>query len=239
MQPMQAMAEAATPAGFWKRYAAWSLDAAIVAVPTWLMSAGEWPARVEALRAAAVPMLNLIAQRLTDALMRGGDPLRLAHELAGDPQLQSAMDATTAQIHALLAAPLLWFVVFAAIYWIGFEASRWQATPGKRALHLRTTNFDGERLAWPRAILRHVAGALSWITLNLGHALAAWTPQKRALHDYVAGTRVLQADGASRTLPAWAKIWLLLQAVATLCFSAWLYLYLLGALRSAVDSALN
>lgn len=233
------MAEAATPAGFWMRYAAWSLDAAIVAVPTWLISAGEWPARVQALRETALPMLNLIAQRLTDALMQGGDPLRLAQQLAAEPQLRSAIDATSANLHALLIAPLLWFVVFAAIYWIGFEASPWQATPGKRALHLRTTGLEGERLAWPRAILRHVAGALSWLTLNLGHALAAWTPQKRALHDYVAATRVLLVDGASRTLPAWAKVWLLLQAAATLVFSAWLYLYLLGALRSAVDSALN
>src|SRR3546814_8479267 len=30
----------------------------------------------------------------------------------------------------------------------------------------------------------------SWLTFNLGHALAALPPQKRALHDYLAGTRV-------------------------------------------------
>ena len=226
------------PAGFWRRYAAWSLDAAIIAVPTLLLSADTWPARTQALRAAAVPMLNLIAQRLTDALMQGGDPLRLAHELASEEQLRLAMDATFAQIRALLLTPLLWFAVFAAIYWICFEASRWQATPGKRALHLRTEALSGERLGWGYAIARHCAGALSWLTLNLGHVLAAWTPQKRALHDYVAGTRVTIDAGVSTALPAWAKGWLWLQAVAALLSSAWLYLYLLGALQSAVGSAL-
>lgn len=228
---------AAGPAGFWQRYAAWSLDAAIVAVPTLLLSANAFPPHIQALRATVVPMLNQIAQRLTDVLMQGGDPLRLAQQLAGEAQLRLAMDALFAQTRALLAAPLLWFVAFAAIYWIGFEASRWQATPGKRALRLRTAEMTNTGLGWKRAALRHAAGALSWLTLNLGHALAAWTPQKRALHDIVAGTRVV-VDGGDTRLPAWAKAWLLLQAVAALWFSAWLYLSLLGSLRSAVDSAL-
>ena len=146
------------------------------------------------------------------------------------------MDATLVQLNALLTTPLLWFAAFAAVYWIGFEASRWQATPGKRALHLRTRVLADSSLGWRRAALRHVAGALSWLTLNLGHALAAWTPQKRALHDFLAGTRVIIDDNGSARLPVWAKAWLLLQALAALWFSAWLYLSLLGALQSSVDA---
>lgn len=239
MRPTWAMAatDGPQPAGFWRRYAAWSLDAAAVGVPTLLLSAHTWSARAEDLRSTVVSMLNLVAQRLTDALMQGGDPVRLAHELAGDASLQSAMAATLAQIRALLFMPVLWFVVLAAIYWIGFEASRWQATPGKRALRMRTTDLTGARPGRMRATLRHAAGALSWLTLNLGHALAAWTPQKRALHDYLAGTRVIVDEGADTALPAWARCWLWLQAVVALLSSAWLYLYLLGALQSAVGSA--
>lgn len=235
---MQAMvADAARPAGFWQRYAAWSLDAAIVAVPVLLLTADDISSRAKALPAAFMPALHLMAQRLTDTLMEGGDPMQLPYQLAAEPQLRLAMEATFAQLNALLAMPMLWFAAFAAIYWIGFEASRWQATPGKRAMHLRTMVLADPGLGWRRAALRHVAGALSWLTLNLGHALAAWTPQKRALHDFVAGTRVIAVDGNAR-LPAWAKAWLLLQAVAALWSSAWLYLSLLNALQTAVDSSL-
>lgn len=232
------MADIGRAAGFWRRYAAWSLDAAILAVPTLLLSAGAFPARLQALHAASATVVNLVAQRLTDVLMQGGDLLRLAQRLADEPALRSAVDAMFAALHALLAPPLLWFALFAAIYWIAFEASSWQATPGKRALRLRTTDRDGARLSWPRAALRHAAGALSWLSLNLGHALAAWTPTKRALHDFVAGTRVLVDEDASAALPAWAKAWIALQMAATLFCAAWLYLYLLGTLRTAVGSAL-
>jgi hypothetical protein len=40
-------------------------------------------------------------------------------------------------------------------------------------------------------LLRHAAGSLSWLTLNLGHLLAALPPHKRALHDWIAGARVV------------------------------------------------
>ncbi|MCL1636124.1 RDD family protein [Luteimonas sp. SX5] len=232
------MAEIAGPAGFWRRYAAWSLDAAIVAVPTLLLSANGFPTRLQALQAASATVVNLVAQRLTDALMQGGDLLRLAQRLADEPALRLAIDAMLACLRSLLTPPLLWFALFAAIYWIAFEASPWQATPGKRALRIRITDRDGAAPGWSRAALRHVAGALSWLTLNLGHALAAWTPQKRALHDFVAGTRVLVDEDANAALPAWAKAWIALQIAATLFSAAWLYLHLLGTLRTAVDSAL-
>ena len=42
----------------------------------------------------------------------------------------------------------------AAIYFIGFEASRWQATPGKRLLGLRVETVEGARLSVGRALLR-------------------------------------------------------------------------------------
>jgi hypothetical protein len=43
--------------------------------------------------------------------------------------------------------------------------------------------------------------------LNLGHAIAGWRADRRALHDLIAGTRVL----AQAPMPAWARAWLWLQ----------------------------
>ena len=78
----------------------------------------------------------------------------------------------------------------AALYFIGFEASRWQATPGKRLLGLQVQSEQGGRLELARTALRFFAGSLSWLSLNLGHALAGWRKDGRALHDLLAGARV-------------------------------------------------
>lgn len=226
---------AEVPAGFWKRYAAWSLDAAILALPVWLLSAERIQVQARALLASTAALSDTVAQRMVDMLMEGGDPVALAHQLTADSGVREAIRGVAAGAYALAATPVAWFAAFAAIYWIAFEGSSWQATPGKRALGLRATALDGESLSWPRTALRHFAGALSWLTLNLGHALAAWTPQKRALHDLLAGTRVLAKDAS---MPGWAKSWLALQIVAALLACAWLYLSLLGAMQASVDGAL-
>ena len=79
-----------------------------------------------------------------------------------------------------------------ALLWHGLgEASRWQGSPGKRAFGLIATDIDGNRPASRARSRGHFAGVASWITLNLGHLLAALPPQHRALHDLIAGTRVL------------------------------------------------
>ncbi|WP_189644775.1 RDD family protein [Luteimonas gilva] len=226
---------AEVPAGFWKRYAAWSLDAAILALPVWLLSAERIRTQARALLDSTVALSDQVAQRMVDMLMEGGDPVALAHRLTADSDVREAIRGVAAGTYALAATPVAWFAVFAAIYWIAFEGSAWQATPGKRALGLRAAGLDGESMSWPRTALRHAAGALSWLTLNLGHALAAWTPQKRALHDLIAGTRVLAKDGS---MPGWAKLWLGLQIVAAIAACAWLYLTLLSAMQASVDNAL-
>lgn len=231
------MADGPQPAGFWRRYAAWSLDAAIVAMPVLVLSAAGLHTHLQALVSSFVSLLMMLAQRLADALMQGGNLLPLATALAHENAPRAALEAVIGDLRTLLLPPIAWFALFAAGYWIGFERSPLQATPGKRVLGLRVSDLDGQALGWRRATLRHFAGAPSWLLLNLGHALAAWTPQKRALHDYVAGTRVI-VEGDDAGLPVWAKVWLLLQAVTALWLSAWLYLSLLGALRSAVDNAL-
>lgn len=224
------MAEAG--AGFWKRYAAWSLDAAILALPVWLLNAERVERDARALLASAATLLDAMAQRMVDAMMEGVRLPALAQQLAADAGIRAGIDGMAMRMLTLVAAPAAWFAAFAAIYWIGFEASSWRATPGKRALGLRVAALDDETLSRPRTVLRHFAGALSWATLNLGHALAAWTPQKRALHDFVAGARVLANDGGP--MPVWARLWIAVQFIAALVASAWLYLSLLETMQASL-----
>ena len=173
---------------------------------------------------------------MAEALSQVSDPAELVSQLLARSGAAATAATAESAVYGALLPPLLVFAVLAAAYWIGFERSAWQATPGKRALALQVTDLQGRRLDGARAAARHVAGALSWLTLNLGHALAAVPPQKRALHDYIAGTRVVHVDGEPR-LPGWAKAWVALQMLLAVGLPAWLVLRYIAGLQAAMLQA--
>lgn len=222
------------PAAFWHRYAAWSLDFALLGTLatlfTWSRLLAGWRESV----AAATALVADVGQAAADALMAGTPLPRIADDLLQQPQLLAAADALQTGLLHLLLPWLLAYALLAIPWHILGECSRWQGSPGKRALRLRTTGRDGQALRWPQAALRHFAGALSWLTLNLGHALAAVAPQKRALHDYIAGTRVLADDDDASRLPTWARAWLAVQAVAATLLAGWLLLRYIALLQAGI-----
>ena len=224
------------PAGFLAREAAWSLDASIVLAATTLLTWMKVANALAALQQAWRQLQQVAAARMAEALSQVSDPAGLVSQLLRDPALRATAAAAESAVYGVLLPPLLVFVVLAAAYWIGFERSAWQATPGKRALALQVTDLQGQRLDLARAAARHVAGALSWLTLNLGHALAAVPPQKRALHDYIAGTRVVHGDGEPR-LPGWAKAWVALQVLLAVGLPAWLVLRYIAGLQAVMLQA--
>ncbi len=67
-------------------------------------------------------------------------------------------------------------------------------TLGKSAAGLAILREDGQPLNHLTSFLRYIGYLLSLLPLGLGFLAAAFTPNKRALHDYVAGTRVLQIE---------------------------------------------
>lgn len=203
-----------TGAGFWRRYAAWSLDATLVAVPSVLLC---WPllgSVTDAFARDYAAVLEVAGRSLGDAL-RDGTPLAaLAAQWLADPALRAGTEALTQSLLALLWPPLLVFAVLGAIWHVAFETSARQATPGQRLLGLRVADVAGARIGRGRALLRHAAGALSWLTLNIGHALALLRRDRRALHDLVAGTLVVQDADPRAKLPPLAQAWLGLQLLA-------------------------
>jgi uncharacterized RDD family membrane protein YckC len=66
------------------------------------------------------------------------------------------------------------------------------ATPGKMVLKLKVITPDGGGISWGRAIGRHCGKWLSAFLLMIGFIMAGFDPEKRALHDYLAGTRVIK-----------------------------------------------
>lgn len=226
------------PAGFWQRAAAWSLDAALLA-PLALLLSWLWiSAPLRVLHARWDALLHATGTAMAQALLRAGNELAgllpLVIGLLHDPALREANAALSAALWAAMWPPLLAFVLLTTAWQVGFERSRWQASPGRRLLGLQVEDEHGQRLSTSRALARHAAGALSWLTLNIGHLMAALGPQHLALHDRLSRTRVRSAD---TTLPPWAAAWLALLTLAGLVLGAWLVRDASAAMRSALQAA--
>lgn len=103
----------------------------------------------------------------------------------------------------LLDLMLLSLALFLPFYGLGylvffvyktiFTANGGQ-TPGKMAAGIKVVTLAGEPVGYGRALGRALSEWLSAILAFLGYAVAGFS-DKRALHDYIAGTRVVYVDG--------------------------------------------
>jgi uncharacterized RDD family membrane protein YckC len=151
-------------AGFWKRVAAYILDAIILYLPSMLIQK-----------------------------MMGGDAAEAAMkqaQLASPGDLQVTFTALGHYYDTMMPAMLI-ITVITWLYFAFCESSAWQATPGKLALGIRVTDMQGRRISLPRALGRYPAKYLSTIILFVGFLMVAWTQRKQGLHDLIAGTLVL------------------------------------------------
>jgi len=103
------------------------------------------------------------------------------------------------------------WMLLTPLYFVFQEASHHQATIGKRLFGIKVTDRDGWRLTFPRALARWFAALLSYAVFFAGFLMAGITHRKRALHDMLAGTLVVDrwayTDMPERQLrgaPLWA-----------------------------------
>ena len=151
-------------AGFWKRVAAYILDAIILYIP------------------------SLLIQKIM-----GGDAAEAAMKQAqlsapNDPHL---MLTAFSQYYDTMLPAVLIITVMTWLYFAFCESSAWQATIGKLALGIRVTDMQGARISLPRAFGRYPAKYLSAFILCIGFLMVTWTQRKQGLHDMVVGTLVL------------------------------------------------
>lgn len=106
-----------------------------------------------------------------------------------------------------------WIAV--GLYYVFFESSSMQATPGKRAMDLKVTDLHGERIGIGRALGRMLGHVLSFMTLSVGFAMAVFTDRRQTLHDKLAGTLVvsrvespedIDRAGIAPPAPLWQSI---------------------------------
>jgi len=86
---------------------------------------------------------------------------------------------------------ILILVSVGCLYYTLFEASGWQATPGKRIMRIYVTDLHGRRISLGRSFLRNIARQLSGIFF-IGYLITRFTEKKQALHDILAGCLVLR-----------------------------------------------
>lgn len=85
---------------------------------------------------------------------------------------------------------LLWIALF-ILYEIIFTSGN-RRTLGKKIMGIRVLKKDGSYPTVFSAFFRVTGYFISSFILNLGYIMAAFTPNKRALHDYMAGTIVVR-----------------------------------------------
>ncbi|TPG46842.1 RDD family protein [Rhodanobacter glycinis] len=151
-------------AGFWKRVAAYILDAIILYIP------------------------QLIIQKVFGVDVAQAALQQAAIDAAGNMQL---VIAAQERFYAAMWPAILLSFVIGWLYFAVCESSAWQGTLGKLALGIRVTDMQGKRISFPRALGRYAAKLLSFIILGVGFLMVAWTQRKQGLHDIIAGTLVL------------------------------------------------
>jgi len=91
---------------------------------------------------------------------------------------------------SLLSAASSLYSLLCILYYVYFWGAR-GATPGKSLLGLTVVTDSGETpIGYGRAFVRLLGYTASSLVLGLGFLLIAFSPDRRALHDRIAGTRV-------------------------------------------------
>ncbi len=97
-------------------------------------------------------------------------------------------------------ASVIGLFVLHGAWHVATTAAPMQASPAKYLLGLRVVRADHERCRPGRALARHLAALPSLLLLGAGFLLAATNPERRTLHDLLAGTAVVvpAASGEDR-----------------------------------------
>ena len=104
----------------------------------------------------------------------------------------SGLQNTLADLRVLPPVPLVGFLAVVAFGYVAAFTVAGGQTIGKMALSLRVIGNDGRSLDTASGMVRALGCMLVPITLGLSYLPALFAADHRALHDRLAGTRVVQ-----------------------------------------------
>jgi uncharacterized RDD family membrane protein YckC len=147
-------------AGFWRRAAAHVIDFALADAAI--------PLIVENILFGSMYAVYFVLTRIHHAELKSYDD-------AFDPVLEQVVSCVVA-----LAVGLPYYI---------WSTYRYRATLGKKALKIQVVRMaDGGPITLTQSWLRCLGYVVSYATLGCGFLMAAFHPQKRCLHDLIAGT---------------------------------------------------
>ena len=121
------------PAGFWLRYAAWSLDAVCLLPLVLLLGLPRLAAALGQAKAALQALSLGMTQAIDQAMLLGQSPLALTTSLLFDPRWSAAAAQLTSALTTCVLLPPLVYALLACPWALAFECSARQATPACRA----------------------------------------------------------------------------------------------------------
>jgi uncharacterized RDD family membrane protein YckC len=148
-------------AGFWKRFAAFLLDAILLSIVQFFVF---------------MPALAMIGIG--------------AFSAAASDEPSTGVGILVLALGAYFFAILL-NVIISWLYYALMESSERGATLGKLALGIRVTDLQGNRVTFGRATGRYFGKIVSSMILMIGYLMAAFTDRKQALHDIMASCLVI------------------------------------------------
>ena len=129
----------------------------------------------------------LVDAALVALLATGGAMLvDLAVQIGG--MISSAPEAGLEWLSTTATSLLVFLIV--VCYFTLFVGAQGQ-TPGKMLLGLKIVRTTGKDIGYGRALARWIGQCLSLLWFGLGFLMVAFSPQKQALHDKLAGTYVI------------------------------------------------
>ena len=88
---------------------------------------------------------------------------------------------------------ILWFGnLFSLLYFILLESGASQATIGKQLMHIKVVDEQGQRISTGTSVICNLAKILSAFMLLIGFILILFNSKRRALHDMIARTYVVE-----------------------------------------------
>ena len=179
-----------------------------------------------------VGVAGFVVQMVVAGVMFGG-----MAALSGNPSDMFATGAGLVGVFAMYLAPL----ALGAAYFAFFHASGHQATPGKMAVGIKVTDDYGGHISFVRGIGRYFAQILSSLILCIGYVMAGFTDRRRALHDMVCNTLVVDR-WAFTAHPERQRHELGAVTVVILCLGALVvvgYLLLIGLFVAALGAGMG
>ena len=94
-------------------------------------------------------------------------------------------------------------ILLSFCYYIFFEASAAQATPGKRLAGLRVVSLNGTPITLKDALIRMVLRSISTFLFLLPYLAIFFTKRRQAAHDFVSETLVVTGKNDEPLVESW------------------------------------